>query len=105
MKLSIKAATKIWGISLDWLVDNTYAELDTAILNRIQNINKLFTKDKELVYELLDSFIANRKIKNVLQKTILMSFKKYMVSFILAFLLPACYSSKIPLTPEEEKFG
>lgn len=70
MKPSIEAASKmakILEVSLDWLVGNTDAELDTATLNRIQDINKLSSKDKELVYEFLDSFIANRKIKNVLQ--------------------------------------
>jgi hypothetical protein len=58
---------KILEVFLDWLVGNTDAELDTATLNRIQDINKLSPKDKELVFEFLDSFIANRKIKNVLQ--------------------------------------
>ncbi len=70
MKPSIEAASKmakILEVSLDWLVGNTDAELDTATLNRIQDINKLSPKDKELVFEFLDSFIANRKIKNVLQ--------------------------------------
>jgi transcriptional regulator with XRE-family HTH domain len=66
MKPSIKAATnmaKILEVSLDWLVGNTDAELDTATLNRIQDIDKLNEKDKELVFEFLDSFISNRKIK------------------------------------------
>jgi transcriptional regulator with XRE-family HTH domain len=70
MKPSIEAATKmakILEVSLDWLVGNTDAELDTATLNRIQDISKLSQKDKELVFEFLDSFISNRKIKNVLQ--------------------------------------
>jgi hypothetical protein len=69
MKPSIEAATKmakILEVSLDWLVGNTDAELDTATLNRIQDISKLSQKDKELVFEFLDSFISNRKIKNVL---------------------------------------
>lgn len=70
MKPSIEAATnmaKILEVSLDWLVGNTDAELDTATLNRVQDISKLSQKDKELVFEFLDSFISNRKIKNVLQ--------------------------------------
>lgn len=70
MKPSIEAATniaKILEVSLDWLVGNTDTELDTATLHRIQDINKLPPKDKELVFEFLDSFITNRKIKNVLQ--------------------------------------
>ncbi|ATL45714.1 transcriptional regulator [Chitinophaga caeni] len=70
MKPSIDAATKmakVLGVSLDWLVGITDMELDAATLGRIQDINKLSQKDKELVFEFLDSFIANRKIKNVLQ--------------------------------------
>jgi hypothetical protein len=61
------ARKKILEVSLDWLVGNTDAELDTATLNRVQDISKLSQKDKELVFEFLDSFISNRKIKNVLQ--------------------------------------
>lgn len=70
MKPSIDAAAKmanILEVSLDWLVGNTDTELDTTTLNRIQDIDKLPKKEKELVYEFLDSFIANKKIKNVLQ--------------------------------------
>jgi transcriptional regulator with XRE-family HTH domain len=70
MKPSIDVATnmaKILEVSLDWLVGNTDAELDPATLNRVQDISKLSQKDKELVFEFLDSFISNRKIKNVLQ--------------------------------------
>ena len=54
MKPSIEAASKmakILEVSLDWLVGNTDIELDTATLNRIQDINKLSLKDTELVYE------------------------------------------------------
>lgn len=70
MKPSIDAAAKmanILDVSLDWLVGNTDTELDTTTLNRIQDIDKLPKKEKELVYEFLDSFIANKKIKSVLQ--------------------------------------
>ena len=70
MKPSIDAAAKmanILGVSLDWLVGNTDTELDTTAMNRIQDIAKLSQKDKELVYEFLDSFISNRKIKSALQ--------------------------------------
>jgi transcriptional regulator with XRE-family HTH domain len=69
MKPSIEAATKmalLLEVSLDWLVGTTDAELDTATINRIQDINKLSQKDKELVFEFLDSFISNRKIKSAL---------------------------------------
>jgi hypothetical protein len=61
-----EAATKmaqLLEVSLDWLVGTTDTELDTATINRIQDINKLSQKDKELVFEFLDSFISNRKIK------------------------------------------
>jgi transcriptional regulator with XRE-family HTH domain len=69
MKPSIEVASKVaklLGVSLDWLVGNTEEELDTATLKRIQDINKLPPKDKELVFEFLDSFITNRKIKKAL---------------------------------------
>ena len=71
MKPSIEAAAnmaKILEVSLDWLVGNTDTELNTATLNRIQDIDKLNQKDKELVFEFLDSFISNRKIKKLLSK-------------------------------------
>ena len=35
--------------------------------NGVQDISKLSQKNKDLVFEFLDSFISNRKIKNVLQ--------------------------------------
>jgi transcriptional regulator with XRE-family HTH domain len=69
MKPSIDAATKMAAlleVSLDWLVGNTDMELNTNTLRRIQDIDKLPQKEKELVYEFLDSFIANRKIKSAL---------------------------------------
>jgi len=44
----------------------TDEELDAATLHRIQDINRLPQKDKELVFEFLDSFISNRKIKKAL---------------------------------------
>jgi transcriptional regulator with XRE-family HTH domain len=69
MKPSIEAATKmaqLLEVSLDWLVGTTDMELDTNTLNRIQDIDKLNQKDKELVFEFLDSFISNRKIKKAL---------------------------------------
>ncbi len=69
MKPSIEVAAnmaRIIGASLDWLVGNTDAELDTHTIQRIQDIDKLTQKDKELVFEFLDTFISNRKIKKVL---------------------------------------
>ncbi len=69
MKPSIEAAAKmaqILSVSLDWLVGITDEELDTTTMTRVQDINKLPQKEKELVFEFLDSFIANKKIKKVL---------------------------------------
>jgi len=69
MKPSIEAAAnmaKILEVSLDWLVGNTDTELNTNTLNRIQDIDKLNEKDKELVFDFVDSFISNRKIKKAL---------------------------------------
>jgi len=69
MKPSIDVATKMAAapeVSLDWLVGNIDDEFDAATLHRIRDINKLSPKDKELVFEFLDSFISNRKIKKAL---------------------------------------
>ncbi|MFT3750126.1 MAG: hypothetical protein QM768_17545 [Agriterribacter sp.] len=63
MKKAAANMAKILEVSLDWFVGNTDTELNTATLNRILDIDKLSQKDKELVFEFLDSFIANRKIK------------------------------------------
>jgi hypothetical protein len=63
MKPSIEAPdnmAKILEESLDCLVGNTDTELKTNTVNRIQDIDKLIGKDKELVFEFLDSFISNR---------------------------------------------
>ena len=57
---------EILELSLAWSVDNMDTELNTNTLNRIQDIDKLNEKDKELVFEFLDSFISNRKIKKAL---------------------------------------
>ena len=69
MKPSIEAAAKmsqILSVSLDWPVGITDEELNTTTMTRVQDINKLPQKEKELVFELLDSFIVNKKIKKVL---------------------------------------
>lgn len=68
---STDAAKKI-ADALDVSLDNLVGEsllngFDKKTLKRLQDIEKLSQKDKELVFEFLDSFISNRKIKNVLQ--------------------------------------
>jgi hypothetical protein len=68
MKPSIEAAAnmaKILEVCLDWLAGNTDTELNTNTLDRIQVLINLM-KDTELVFEFLDSFISNRKIKKAL---------------------------------------
>ena len=69
MKPSIETATKmaqVLEVPLNWLVGATDAELDTATINRIQDIARLSQKDKELIFKFLDSSISNRKIKSAL---------------------------------------
>ncbi len=54
-------------VSLDYLVGSTEQQLDKATINRIQEVAKLSSKEKELVFEFLDAFITKAKIKTVIQ--------------------------------------
>ena len=66
---SVEIAKKIaeaLEVSLDYLVGSTEQVLDKATLNRIQEVNKLPSKEKELVYEFLDAFITKSKLKTVI---------------------------------------
>lgn len=58
--------TTVDGKIAEVALGTTDVELDTNTLNRIQDIDKLNQKDKELIFEFLDSFISNRKIKKAL---------------------------------------
>jgi len=67
---SVEIAKKIaqaLEVSLDYLVGSTEQELDKAMVNRLQEINKLSPKEKELVFEFLDAFITKSKLTSVMQ--------------------------------------
>ena len=70
MKPSIDVAAKIASIldvSLDWLVGHTDMELDSKMLERIQEVTQMKDKDREHVFAMLDAFIKQTKLQNVLQ--------------------------------------
>ncbi len=70
MKPSIDVAAKIANIldvSLDWLVGHTDMELDSRMLERIQEVTQMKDKDREHVFAMLDAFIKQTKLQNVLQ--------------------------------------
>jgi transcriptional regulator with XRE-family HTH domain len=70
MKPSIDVAAKISSIldvSLDWLVGHTDMELDGKMLERIQEVTQMKDKDREHVFAMLDAFIKQTKLQNVLQ--------------------------------------
>lgn len=70
MKPSIDVAAKIANIldvSLDWLVGHTDMELDSKMLERIQEVTQMKDKDREHVFAMLDAFIKQTKLQNVLQ--------------------------------------
>jgi len=70
MKPSIEAAAnmaQLLNVSLDWLVGHTDLELDKKMIQRIQEVTKMKDKDKEHVFALLDAFIKQTNLQNILQ--------------------------------------
>ena len=70
MKPSIEVTAKmaqLLNVSLDWLVGHTDLELDKKMIERIQEVTKMSNEDKEHVFAMLDAFIKQTKLKNVLQ--------------------------------------
>jgi len=67
MKPSIDIASRIasaLNVSLDYLVGNTDLLLDSAVLKRIQDIQKLKEEDKSHVFAMLDAFLLKSNIKD-----------------------------------------
>ena len=54
-------------VSLDWLTGQTDLELDRKMIQRIEEVSKMKTKDKEHVFAMLDAFIRHTKLEGVLQ--------------------------------------
>lgn len=70
MKPSIEVAAKmaqILDVWLDWIVGHTDLELDGKMIERIEEVTQMKPKDKEHVFAMLDSFIKQNKLHNVLQ--------------------------------------
>jgi len=69
-KPTIEVAAKIaklLGVSLDYLVGNSDIELDSEMLQRIQQVAQLQEEDKQMIYTFLDSFIDKARIKGILK--------------------------------------
>lgn len=56
------------GVSLDYLVGNTDFLLDTDIIKKIQDIQKLPQEDKNHLFYLLDNILQNFKTKQAFAK-------------------------------------
>ena len=66
MKPSIEVASKmaeLLDVSLDFLVGKTDVLLDSKILNRIVEIQKLSTDEQKTVFSLLDAFLRDTKTR------------------------------------------
>lgn len=68
---SVEIARKIahtLGVSLDYLVGNTEFLLDTDIIKKIQEIQKLPAEDKNHLFYVLDNILQNVKAKQAFDK-------------------------------------
>lgn len=66
MKPSIEIASKmaeLLDVSLDYLVGKTDVLLDSKILNRITEIQKLSTEEQKTVFTFLDAFLRDTKTR------------------------------------------
>lgn len=52
-------------VSLDFLTDN--AEINKVSLNRLNEVNKMNPKDKNLIWSFIDVFILKTKLQGVLR--------------------------------------
>ena len=63
---SVEAAAKLsrlLGVSLDYLVGNSEADVDTATLDRVLELQKLPEEERATVFKLVDAFIRDAKTK------------------------------------------
>jgi transcriptional regulator with XRE-family HTH domain len=68
---SVEVARKIaneLGVSLDFLVGNTNARINTDVLDKIQQIQDLPQEDKSHLFYLIDNVLQNFKTKQVFVK-------------------------------------
>jgi len=64
--ISVARATKIanaLGVSLDYLVGNSDLELDTSMINRVQEIQHLNNNDKDHLLVMIDAFLRDAKTR------------------------------------------
>ena len=69
VKPSIEMATQlaqVLEVSLDYLVGNTDVLLERGIVSRILDIQRLKETDRNHVFALLDAFIKQTKLKEIL---------------------------------------
>jgi len=65
-KPGIEAAAKLASlleVSLDYLVGNSDIEVNTNMLNRVLQLQKLSDEDKTIALKLLDAFLRDSKAK------------------------------------------
>ncbi|MCP4481600.1 MAG: helix-turn-helix transcriptional regulator [bacterium] len=69
MRPSIDVALKISELldtSLDYLLGKIDTELEKETYNRILEVSKFDKKDRDLIFSVIDAFIAKKKIQSIL---------------------------------------
>jgi transcriptional regulator with XRE-family HTH domain len=62
-----KRLADAFEVSLDYLEGNAEIQIDKASINRLNEVSKMNSEDKNLVWSFLDAFILKTKLQGVMK--------------------------------------